>query len=214
MRANYDLRYKKSDIAEMHDKFQSDWQKNAISFAFGAYGWGGKMIAFSCGHFEQRTVMLDSLYVLPKFQNKKLGVRLLQHVETAAALQAGTINLTSLPRAEQFYVRNGYNPVMGACGYTNNYTKAIRKPVYSVQPIFSGGNKAVQKACTELNENAILQIKHNHLPMYVYTDESGLITGHIAALPDGHANAATNDTVRNRLASVLNGYLSRAHGGR
>ncbi len=184
MSAIYNYNLQKSDCENEIKEYKYNWEKKNFNFAFAAYI-HNRMVGFIQGDSSMNTAYIRNLYVRPEYTLKRIGYKLLQRSEQACALFASDMELISLVRAQPFYEKYGFRPLLAGQNY---YAKAIQwRPSCVILPVFYISEK-IESACNKLaksygetfnKEN----VESLHIPMFVYLDEnsdiSGFITGEL-----------------------------------
>lgn len=160
--------------AEVSRQMLQDVNSHRPQFTFGAYA-GDRMVGFIHGDAYGRCATIQSLYVLPKWQGKRLGHRLLNNVELAMSLSCAKIELISLAGAMGFYRRHGYGAPFGS----NIYVKSgLTLPRCESVPVFYCP-KALAGKIQRINPNfdaAYVNVQHR--PLFAYYNLDGMIVGY------------------------------------
>ncbi len=154
---------------ELHNKTVTDYERQfrgkTKNFAFGAYD-SDSLVGFIRGDVSRSEMSIEGLYVLPDYQNMKIGIQLLSAAERAGSLATKSVNLISLPRAEKFYLRNGYRVL-----YSNVYDKSITRVGYSgAVPVFKLSAPLARMTKDMLMPYDISIEKHTPVFVYISVD--------------------------------------------
>lgn len=184
MRESYNIKMSDADIVRAMNEFQNSWRRLSFNFAFGAYD-DNKMIGCVSGDVQQRVGYIRHLYVLPEYQGKHIGLRLLNAAQVASSIMANKTDVVSLPGAEPFYRAQGYRSPVG----TNAYIKPIGQPRCQTVPIFHCTPSIARKCntmCTDRDSAPLSEkINTDRVPAFAYYDIESRITACGIIAPDG-----------------------------
>ena len=162
----------KDDTNRMIKNYMRDWYENKYNFAFGAY-YNQTMIGFTKGFMgdEFHEVYLSNLYVLPKYQKKGVGTKLLKTAERASSIVADRISLIPLIGACGFYeIKNGYENRYG------DQIKDLSPFVSGIMPVFQWIKRDFNVAFNIKADGKLL--RHNkHQPIFMYLNDYGAVDG-------------------------------------
>jgi len=186
--------------------YKYEWNTKSFPFAFGAYDLKDNMVGFTKGHivFPKEHAYISCLYVLPEYQLQGIGKRLLKAAEKSASLYVSFAHLKSLPDAERFYMRQGYDP------YYRRYafSKILKIPYNEIVPIFGWHEELDKKLACDITD----KVKDNNKePMFVHMNSESKIDGVIirdqtTKFMQDHCmykSAALKDSVNKQLVLTL-----------
>lgn len=160
--------------AEIRTQVEEHINARCPQFAFGAYV-GDKMVGFIHGKAHGRFATIQSLYVLPKWQGKGLGRRLLNNMERAMSLSCSEIELVSLAGAMDFYRRHGYGTPFGSSVYVKS---RLTLPSCESVPVFRCP-KVLADKFQQLNpkfDAAYVNVQHQ--PLFAYYNVDNKVVGY------------------------------------
>ena len=177
MLVNYDVPMTAREIHDARAEYVRDWNRLSHNFAFAAYD-DAYMIGYINGAIKSNVAEIFNLYVLPEYQGKLIGRRLLASAERAVAPFANKIHLISWYGAQNFYKQQGCQPI----GNTAEFTKKLLPAVCCTIPIFHLTPTMVQKckniaACAGVDFSADT-INCEHKPMFMNINADSNITGY------------------------------------
>lgn len=119
------------------DDYRHQYMSYPHNFAFGAYD-NQHMVGFLCGYVypSQRCAELYNLYILPRYQKKHIGSRMVRMAEQFAGISVNDMILTPLSSAEKFYLRIEYNRITSKHTEYKQFEKHIQPPKCTTVPIF------------------------------------------------------------------------------
>lgn len=173
MRHVYNLRMDASDIDSCIRELRYKWARNGFNFAFGAYD-DDMMVGYISGDCADNTATVNSLYVMPEYMGQHIGGRLLRLAEHSGAFGAMDMELVSLARAQTFYERFDYRPILAG---SNHYIKPITPDMRArckTMPVFKS-TRSITRACSDIAvkngaKYDALNVNNRHTPTYVYMD--------------------------------------------
>ncbi|MCM1294219.1 MAG: GNAT family N-acetyltransferase [Muribaculaceae bacterium] len=201
--ADYNIEWPESQHASVVTEYQRQWRHRTSNFAFGAYD-SDSLIGFIRGNISRSEMKIEGLYVLPEYQNLKIGGRLLDAAERAGSLGTGYVSLTARPLAERFYQRHGYH-----ASYSTVYDKSIRAAGRSgAVPVFKL-SAPLARIVADMLAPYNISIERNS-PAFVYMNADFQLLGVATSKADefGHARAViasrAPDNMKNMVERSLN----------
>lgn len=174
MRTNYNVELTAFQYSCAIEEFNKFFHERPFNFAFAAYD-GDKIVGCINGDALNGDAHIRHLYVLPEYQGKRIGIRLLTAAEKASSLVAIRMHLTSLKDAKTFYAKYGYTR-----GETDNqFIRSLSNVGHlSTTPVFDCTPK-INRACKKLSADFDYEmVKCTGAPMFVSRDCLGRINGY------------------------------------
>lgn len=204
LKQTYNLSVSASSQDAAMREFKNTWADSSSKFAFCAFS-RKKLVGSINGYFKGGVMYISHLYVLPRYQGNHIGSNLINAAIAAGAFACKQLDLTSMTGAETYYQKLGFVSPYG----TNHYVKAITKRTDTCQcvPVFNCVPQ-IAKACSEIavasgDKFDAWYVNHAHLPMFVYRDVNGKITGFSVADRVYSASARSDDWARQCLQRNL-----------
>ena len=173
MKYNYDIQLSNIDL----ENARTELKQTKYPFAFGAYD-DDKMVACIHGSIQSNTAEINHLYVLPEYQGKKIGIKLLQSAEAAISLTTNTVELISLGNACKFYEKHGYTSPES----TNKFCKNIKESGNGrVSPVFVPSASLIRQLA-KISKQSVSQfnakkLAAEHTPIFIYRNRESKICG-------------------------------------
>ena len=176
--------YDKHEINMDIDLMKDSWNTQVGNFAFGAYNANNEIIGFTNGYVDGATASIERLYVLPQYQRKNIGTRLLRAAEHAATISAKRVELIPLSKSHDFYSEHsGYARMEnGFYGRNIQPAKCETLPVVhahdkNVRNIASFIEKHPSRGTPKYTKKDIRTIIQLHVPVFIWVDISSQING-------------------------------------
>lgn len=193
-------------------KLNSSWRRFSSHFAFGAYD-GNRMVGFINGVISRNVATVKGLYVLPAYQKRGAGARLLSAAERAASIHVNSMELFAVDGAAGFYEARKYTVAPSTGQHAKSMRGAMEDivvPVFYCRPDMARHYQGLA-AGYDLEFDAD-DVNVRHMPMFVYVDGFGCHTGYILGRAVNgdirvrqlcvHPGAASADVVRRLMESM------------
>jgi len=214
MRMNYKYDMSHEECADAIREYQNAWHRRSHNFAFGAYC-DEILVGFIQGDCVQNVATIRGLYVLPDFQSRRIGEKLLRHGEKAVVHGARSLDLVSLGGALNFYTKRGYRPLYSG---SNEFIKKISyAPVCEAIPVFKP-TATIKKAFATISHHtnekreAFITTMEKR-PMFLYVDiDSNIQAYAIGGLPqtENQFKIVQFNIAKCQPTEIIRGHLTRA----